>query len=218
MLTRFIVIVTIALHSVVRAESLDLSLEEFKMFQHYRNALEDPRVQKMKPEARLGAIAKDAGFKVKDLQRAIERGERAGNLKVQCEQAVRGELEKTELSGRVGKVDIDTENPHAVAYVMWLNEDPTKLDQESSLAAASTIRGCPIVSTIQIWSQAKDNPKVQVFQALISESAAKNIKFDRIKDFATTRYMRLFEKVKSVNHGDSFQVEPSATSPAQPTH
>ena len=48
------------------------------------------------------------------------------------------------------------------------------------------------------------DPKTRVFEALISGTAAANIRPEKVKDFATTRYIRLFEKLKSVNKGDDF--------------
>ena len=189
------------------ADPLDLTLDEFKMYQQYKNASEDPRVLAMKPEARLPAIAKDAGFKLKDLQKAIARGEAAGDVKVKCEANIKGALVAGDLKDRVGKVEVDTSEPHAVAYVQWLNEDPAVLSQEASFAAAVTEAACPIVSTIQVWAQDKARPQVRVFQGLISGSAASKIKPERAKDFAETRYIRLFEKVKSVVAGDDLSQE-----------
>ena len=190
-----------------QAEPIDLSAEEFKMYQHFKNASEDPRVQAMKPESRQAAIAKDAGFKLKDMQKAIERGEAAGDVKVKCEANIKGALVAGDLKDRVGKVMVDTSEPHAVAYVQWLNENPLVLSQEASYAAAVTEASCPIISTIQVWAQDKARPQVRVFQALISGSAAAKIKPEKAKDFAETRYIRLFEKVKSVVAGDDLSQE-----------
>jgi hypothetical protein len=100
--------------------------------------------------------------------------------------------------------------------VQWLNENPDKLAVEASLAAALTNSACPILSTIQVWAQDKANPKSRVFQALISSSAAAKISADKAKDFAQTRYIRLFEKLKSVANGDDLSSEsgtPTASTP-----
>lgn len=176
---------------------VDISRDEFKMYQHYRNALADPRVQKMKETVRMAAIAKDAGFKLKDLERAVQRGEGLGDLKAACEGAIREALGATELKARIAKVDVDTQSPHAVAYVEWLNENPTasQLATEASWAAHAVMVGCPMISSIQVWAGEATNVSARVFQGLISASAAANIKPERIKDFAETRYLRLFEKV-----------------------
>ncbi|MHB8876390.1 MAG: hypothetical protein ACYC8T_22075 [Myxococcaceae bacterium] len=189
------------------AEPIDLTLEEFKMYQHYKNASEDPRVLAMKPASRLPAIAKDARFKLKDLEKAIARGEAAGDVKQKCEANIKGALLAGDLKDRLGKIEVDTSEPHAVAYVQWLNENPLVLSQEASYAAAVTGASCPIISTIQVWAQDKARPTVRVFQAIISGSAAAKIKPEKAKDFAETRYIRLFEKVKSVVAGDDMSAE-----------
>ena len=51
------------------------------------------------------------------------------------------------------------------------------------------------------------NPSARVFQGLIGAASAGNIRVDRAKDFAVTRYLRLFEKVKSVTNGDDLSGE-----------
>ncbi len=192
---------------LLAADPIELTQDEFKMFRHYQQAMEDPRVQKIKEEARPAAIAKDAKFKLKDMQNAISRAEAAGDFKAKCEGNIKEAVSKGDLSGRIGKVEVDTTEPHAVAYVQWLNESPDKLAYEATMIAASTHGACPILSTIQVWAQDKAAPKVRVFQALISSSAAAKINAEKAKDFAQTRYIRLFEKVKSVANGDDLSAE-----------
>ena len=41
----------------------------------------------------------------------------------------------------------------------------------------------------------------------IGATSAGNIKMDKVKDFAVTRYLRLFEKVKNVANGDDLTGE-----------
>ncbi|MFO0600075.1 MAG: hypothetical protein U0228_32500 [Myxococcaceae bacterium] len=196
-------------------EPLGLSEDEFKMFQHYKLALNDARVQAMKPEARLGAIAKDAGFKPKDLQKAIEKGEAAGDVKAKCEANLKEAFEKGELAGRVGRLEVDTAAAHAVAYVQWFNEEQKNLPVEASFAAARAAEACPIASTLTVWAQDKAAPKVRVFQALVSSASARRINVDKVKDYAETRYLKLFEKVKSIANGDDLSGE-SGTPQAAP--
>lgn len=197
------------------AEPIDLSEEEFRMYQHYKLALTDPRVQAMKPEVRLGAIAKDARFKPKDLEKAIERGEAAGDVKAKCEANLREIFQKGELAGRIGRSEVDTSAAQAVTYVQWFNEDQKNLPVEASFAAVRAAEACPIASTITVWAQDKSAPKRRVFQALVSAASARRINVDRVKDFAETRYMKLFEKVKTVTNGDDFTSE-TGTPAAQP--
>ncbi|MBL8951388.1 MAG: hypothetical protein JNK82_11455 [Myxococcaceae bacterium] len=200
-------VLPVLLPVLLSADPIELSQEEFKMYRHYQQAIADPRVQKMKEEARPAAIAKDAKFKLKDMQKAIERAEAAGDFKAKCEGNIKEALGKGALNGLIGKVEVDTTEPHAVAYVQWLNEAPEKLAFEASLLAAQTTGACPILSTIQVWAQDKAAPKVRVFQGLISASAAAKINQEKAQDFAQTRYIRLFEKVKSVANGDDLSSE-----------
>ncbi|MBK7858475.1 MAG: hypothetical protein IPJ65_07595 [Archangiaceae bacterium] len=196
------------------ADPVELTQDEFKMFRHYQQAMEDPRVQKLKEDQRAAAIAKDAKFKLKDMQAAVARAEAAGDFKGKCEGNIREALGKGPLAGRIGKVEVDISEPHAVAYVQWLNENTEKLSVEASLVAVQTNAACPILSTIQVWAQDKATPKVRVFQALISSSAAAKINVEKVNDFAQTRYIRLFEKLKSVANGDDLSAE-SGTPTAQ---
>lgn len=197
------------------ADALGLSEDEFKMFQHYRLALADARVQAMKPEARLAAIAKDARWKPKDLQSAIEKGEAAGDIGAKCEANLKEIFQSGELAGRVGRLEMDTTAAQAVAYVQWFNEEQTNLPIEASFAAARAAEACPIASTVIVWANDKAAPKTRVFQALVSSGSARRINVDRVKDFAVTRYMKLFEKVKSVANGDDLS-EASGKPSAQP--
>jgi len=189
------------------AQPLGLTEDEFKMYRHYTLALGDSRVQKMKPEARLPAIAKDAGYKPKDLQKAVERGEAAGDVKAKCEENLKSVLGASELGPQLGKLEVDISAEHAVAYVQWFNEEPKNLPIEASTAAVSAAEACPIAATIQVWAQDKANPRARVFQALISTSGAKRINAEKVKDYAETRYIKLFEKVKSAANGDDLSGE-----------
>lgn len=211
-----LVATVLAAFRVFAAEPIGLSEDEFKMFRHAKIALEDERVLKMKPEARLGAIAKDAGFKLKDLQRAMQKADAAGDVKARCEAGVKEAVDTRELAGRVSKVEVDTNAEHAVVYVQWLNEDLKALPYEACLVAARAADGCSIASSIQVWAQDKANPKARVFQALVSTSAAHRINQEKAKDFAETRYLKLFEKVKSAANGDDLSAENAAAAAAKP--
>lgn len=188
-------------------EKVELTEAEFKMYRHTKLALEDPRVQAMKPEARLPAIAKDAGYKLKDLQKAMERGDAAGDFKAKCEANVKEALAATDLKDKLGRLEVDTDAAHAVIYVQWLNEEAKDLPVQACTAAAAVANACPIASTISVYANDKAAPKMRVFQALISPEGARRINAEKVKDYAETRYMKLFEKVKSVANGDDMSAE-----------
>lgn len=59
-----------------------------------------------------------------------------------------------------------------------------------------------IAATVTVYANDKAAPKARVFQALISNQGARRINAEKVKDYAETRYMKLFEKVKSVANGD----------------
>jgi hypothetical protein len=179
-----------------------LTEEEFKLARHYQIALEDPRVQKMPVDRRLPAIAKDAGVKVKDLQRAVEKLEAAGDVKAACESAISAGTGAAPLDKRIGKVNVDVAEAHAIAYVEWVSESPALLEDEAAYVAARAALACPIASSIQVWANDKTSQH-RIFQALISRTAALRINQDRVKDFARTRYIKLFEQVKNAAAGDA---------------
>lgn len=197
----------------VHAEDLGLTQEEFRMYRQYKNALQDERVQAMKPERRLPAIAKNAGFKVKALEAAIEKGEVAGDLKAKCEANIRRDLEAGVLAGRVGRIIVDAEDPEAIAYVQWKNVEPAQLEEEAAFSAYTVSQSCPIVSTIQVWAVSFGDEKQRVFEARIEPDRARRFQADRIRDFADTRYMRSFEAVKNIAKGDTFDPEPAEGAP-----
>ncbi|MBM4379955.1 MAG: hypothetical protein FJ086_11780 [Deltaproteobacteria bacterium] len=184
------------------AEPLELTLEEFKMYRGYHSALEDPKVQAMKPDARLAAIAKK-NFKVSagELEAAVQKGEAAGDIGGRCAAQLKAALAGTSLGPVVTMVDVDAKAEHAVAYVAWANEDTAQLEEEAA-TVASQARACPVISSVQVWATARGAPTQRVFQALVSASAASKVQPDKIKDFADTRYIKLFEKVKNAANGD----------------
>jgi hypothetical protein len=188
---------------------INLTEDEFKAARHYQIALEDPRVQKMSANKRMQAIAKDAGIPLKTMERAVRRADAAGDVKATCEANIKEAGAVAPFAGRLAKVDVDTTEAHAVAYVQWLNENPSALEEEASQMAHRAAEACPIASTIQVWAQDKSNPRVRVFQALIDRSAAMRINPERAKDFAHSRYIKLFEKVRNVAAGDT--IDPVAS-------
>lgn len=200
-------LIVIALSLPAFAEGLGATEDEFKMYLHYKLALADARVQAMKPEVRVAAIAKDASYQLKDLQQAIAKVEAAGDLKGKCEANLKESFSKGELAGRTGRLEIDTSGDHAIAYVQWFNEEQNKLPMEASYAARVATDACPLASTVTVWAQDKAAPKQRLFQALVSSASARRINIDRVKDFGATRYLKLFEKVKSVANGDDLSAE-----------
>ena len=189
------------------SEPLGTSEDEFKMYLHYKLAMADVRVQAMKPEVRMAAIAKDASYKLKDLQLALTKVEAAGDVKAKCEANFKETFGTGQLAGRMGRLELDTTGDHAIAFVQWFNEEQNDLPIEASFAAARAAEACPIASTVTVWAQNKAAPRQRVFQALVSTSSARRINVDKVRDFGQTRYLKLFERVKSVANGDDLSAE-----------
>lgn len=189
------------------AEPLGATEDEFNMYLHYKLAIDDSRVQAMKPEVRVSAIAKDAGYKIKDLQAAIAKVEAAGDLKGKCEANLKETFGKTELAGRTGRLEVDTTGDHAIAIIQWFNEEQKNLPLEAAYAAARAAEACPVLTTVTVQAQDKAAPRLRVFQAIVSTASARRINIDKVKDYGETRYLKLFEKVKSVANGDDLSAE-----------
>ena len=140
------------------------------------------------------------------MEKAIEKGKAAGDLKAKCEALLKEALAGTSAKDLVRKNDVDASEVHAVWYVEFANEKIENVEEEASLIA-SQAKACPILSSVQVWATDKANAKSRVFQALISSSAAAKINAEKVKDFADTRYIRLFEKVKNIANGDDLTAE-----------
>lgn len=192
------------------AAPIELTEDEFKMRQHYEIALADAQVQAMKPDARLPAIAKDAGWKPKDLQQALKRFEAAGDFKAACEANLKDAFAQGELAGRLGKLEVDVAGAAAFVRLEWLNEEPKNLMVEASFGAAKATAACPFISTVTVAANDKASPRQRIFSALISSGSARRINVDKVKDFAEGRYAKLFEKVKTLANGDDMSAEGAA--------
>jgi hypothetical protein len=196
--------------SAFASEPIGTTEDELKMYLHYKLALADARVQAMKPEARLPAIAKDASYKLKDLQNAIAKVEAAGDVKAKCEANLKEAFATGMLAGRTAKLEIDMTGDHAIAIVQWLNEEPTAIGPEAAWAARTAADACPVITTVSVWAHDKAAPKQRLFQAVVSQSSAKRFSLDKVKDYGATRYWKMFEHVKSVTNGDDLSAESAA--------
>lgn len=200
--------------SAFASEPINATEDELKMYLHYKLAMADSRVQAMKPEARLPAIAKDASYKLKDLQKAIANVEAAGDVKAKCETNFKEAFATGLLAGRTVKLELDLTGDHGIAIVQWLNEEQKDLGAEAAWAARTAADACPVLTTTRVWAHDKAAPKQRVFQAVISQASAKRFSLDKVKDYGATRYWKMFEHVKSVTNGDDLSAESAAA--AQP--
>lgn len=181
-----------------RADDLPMTAEEFKLWRDYQGALEDPRVQKMSDKERLPKIAANFRVPMAKLQAAIAKGEKVGDqVGPAIEAAVQASLDGTELAGRIKRIKIDASAAHIIAYVTWLPDRPEMIDREACIVAARVHKASDFIGTIKVEvSNPGAAEEGHLFEALISASSADKIQEEKIIDFASTRYIKLFEKVK----------------------
>ena len=172
--------------------------EQFKTYHDYLDALKDPRVQKMKAAKRLPAIARNFGISVPKLKAAIHAGEESGGasaISQACEEAIKQAVAGTPLDGRLEEVRVDTTDSHVVTYVSWKAGKSDALEEEACLLAARARKAAPISADLRLWAVDSREPDHKLFDGMITGAAAQNIREARIPDFATTRYIKLFEHV-----------------------
>ncbi|HCF60786.1 MAG TPA: hypothetical protein DFS52_22645 [Myxococcales bacterium] len=181
-----------------RADELPMTLEQFKLWRDYQDALQDERVQKMPEGKRFGAIARNFKVSEKDLRVAVDKGDKHGeSVGKLAEEAIRAALADTELGPRLKTVRVDTSAAHVVTYLVWkaAKPDAFSIDKEVCTAAARARQASPITSTFKFEVRDHISGSLKVFEGLISGSAAGRIRESSIVDFASTRYLKLFEKV-----------------------
>lgn len=182
-----------------RAADLPMTAEEFGLWRDYQGALTDARVQKMPEKQRLPAIAKNFQANEKKLRDAVEKGEKYGEgIAQQVQESTKAALAASELAARIKEIKVDASAAHVVAYLTWTAATPEAVDKEACLAAVTAVKANPLVATLKLDVRDPSDDKKSLFEALISRANAQRIQEDKIVDFASTRYLRLFEKVKRV--------------------
>ncbi|HEY3449761.1 MAG TPA: hypothetical protein VGK67_25630 [Myxococcales bacterium] len=187
----------LVLPAPARAADLAMTAEEFGLWRDYQGALTDARVQKMPEKQRLPAIAKNFKTTEKRLKEAVEKGEKDGEaVAKQAEELTKTALQGTDIASRLKEVKLDTSASHVVAYVTWVAASAETIDKEVCLVATKVIKENPLASTVKVDVLDSIDDKKKLFDALIGRSNAAKIQEDKIVDFASTRYIKLFEKVK----------------------
>ena len=164
----------------------------------------DPKVEKLPEKDRLPAIARNflatgtcSGKCEAKLREANEKGKQYGeSMGKQVEEMVRDALKGTEVGARIKDLKIDASAAHVVAYVTFVAVSAETIDREACLLATRIGKSNALVATMKVEAVDASDDKKQLFEALISRKNALKIDEEKIVDFATTRYLRLFEKVK----------------------
>jgi hypothetical protein len=187
--------------------SVDVSEDDFRLYCGYLDARAKPDVQKLKNDkARDAKIAKMAKVKPVVLMAAVEKGSKAG---ASCEEIgkqagtdAKAALEGNKsLAGRISFFELDATDPtHVVVRVSWLGIDKKKLPEEAALVASLVAKAAPLTKTIALrgvdpTAVDKTADEAGWFDAKISRLNASRIEEAKIYEYATTRYVRLFDGV-----------------------
>jgi hypothetical protein len=182
----------------------DLDEEDFRVYCGYLDALTDDKVQKLKPKQREERIAKMAKLSPKTLMASVKKGEAVGatceEIGKQYEESLKKSLAEA-MPGRIDLFVLDWDDPsHVLAYVRWKGADKQQLEEEAALLAYSLATVAPIIRTIAVrgvdpTAADRESDEAVWFEAKINRQRASRIEKERIKDFADTRYIRLFDNV-----------------------
>lgn len=188
-----------------RASDADVSGEDYRLFCGYLDALEEPKVKAIKsPKKRDQRIARMAKMSVKKLKASVAKVEKLGatcdEVGKKMEADALAALQKA-LPGRVAVYQLDYSDPdHVVALLTWKGGDKKLLEEEAALVAKTISDSSPIVRTIAVrgvnpLAQDATADEATWFEAKITRDRAARIDPKSIKDFADTRYIRLFDNV-----------------------
>jgi hypothetical protein len=179
-----------------RAISVNLSEDEFKTYFEYLDALQDERVQKLRPSQKLPSVARNFHMTPAKLKGIVDKGQQWPTLAAMgkdAEEAIRSAVAGTTLDGRLDMVDVDVGNQHVVSYVSWIASDLDKTPEEAVLLASKVKTAAPISADIRIWAEDPKDKTHKVFDGLILGEAAGRFQPARITDFARTRYIKAFQ-------------------------
>ncbi len=195
----------VALSAPAASAAPDVSGEDFRVFCGYLDALGEPKVQKIKSERKRDQkIARMAKMSVKKLKASVAKVEKIGatcdevGKKLESDAAV---ALKKALPGRVAVYQLDYSDPdHVVALITWKGGDKKLLEEEAALIARTLADEVPIVRTIAVRGvnplvADNESDAATWFEAKITRDRAARIDPKSIKDFADTRYIRLFDNV-----------------------
>lgn len=196
-------------HAPPARAAVDLSEEEYRLYCGYLDELEKPDIKKLKTTAaRDKAIAKRAKVKPAALAAAVGKGEKVGATCAEIGKKVEADaklaVEGAITPGRVVVFNFDASDPsHVVAQVTWLGIDKKKVLEEASRLAYGLANDAKIVKTIAIRAvdpSASDklSDEAMWWEAKITRAQAGRIDKTKIADYATTRYVRLFDGCKTI--------------------
>jgi hypothetical protein len=183
-----------ALASSAFAAEVDLGRDEYAAVFEYRALKDNPKNQKVADGKLRAQAAKAGGISKSAFDAALRKADGYGNLSATIEAGLRKRFEGTALAKRVGTVVVDVSHPHVVIGVKWSQADVRDIDEEAATIAAVVKEEAPIVGTLAIW--AVDGADRKVFTAKVGYAALQSFNLAKVKEYAHTRYLKLFEDVR----------------------
>ncbi|MFO0727218.1 MAG: hypothetical protein U1E65_25795 [Myxococcota bacterium] len=183
------------------ADSPKLTKEEFYAAAYYKQALDNPTIQKIKQEdGRINAIARDIKMKPAELKKALAKVNSLGGDPTELAvDAIKSALGGGRVKGRVIDVLMNAEEPkHVVLYVRWTASSAQNVVKEASEIAYTVATEAPFVSTLSLAAnhpKSAPTSKDVVWSAKIGHDRMGNIQPKRIDDYADRMYKPLFEVV-----------------------
>jgi len=174
---------------------VQLSPEDYTYFKTYQLYKDAPKLANLPDAKKRVKIAENLKISVSRLNTAIQNGLKAGNnIEELVKTSIQEALAETPLKDKVLDVTINTQTEHAVAFIKWRAQNPLDFDKEACYGAFSVKEGGPFISIAVLW--AVNNNDVTVFSAKAGRSAFEKISKSQINNFASTRYIKMFEEVK----------------------
>jgi DNA-binding phage protein len=198
-----VAVVSVALLGLpaLAADSPKLTKDEFYAAAYYKQAIENPTIQKIKQEnGKISAIARDIKMKPDQLKKAIEKVNALGGDPTELAvSAVKSALGSGRVKGRLIDVLINAEEPkHVVLYIRWTASSAQNVIKEAAEIAYTVASEAPFVSTLSLAAnhpRSAPDAKDVVWSAKIGADRMGNIQPKRIDDYADRMYKPLFEVV-----------------------
>ncbi len=190
--------------------AVDMTEDEYRLYCGYLDAIEKPEIARYHGKTRDKKVAHLAHVRPKVLMSAVDKGGKYGatcdEIGKKAEADARAVLDGA-FPGRISVFKLDYSDPsHVVALVTWLGLDRKKVVEEASTIVASVVEGAKITKTIAVRAVDPAAPdktadSAMWWEAKITHTQATRIDKSKVADYATTRYLRLFDGCKTVIDG-----------------
>jgi hypothetical protein len=174
---------------------VEMTAEEYQIYKTYQEINGDPKLASMAEKVKRQKVADATKTTVKVVDAAIEKGKQFGEgIGDRTAEAIKTELAATPIGSRVLDLKVNTETDRAVAFIKWRAQSTLDFDKEACWAGLAVKEGGHIISIMVVW--AVNSQDVTVFSAKADRSALLKIQKSSIPNFASTRYIKMFEEVQ----------------------